>query len=159
LDPLSALTAILRLWKDKLTKKKVPGFAQGLEFSYHKARKLAFQAESSDDDNTYHRCRKWTKYYHYQLQMLVPEPRAKAKAQIKQLKLLGEILGGFHDRCVLEYSINDLLQQKPLNESLEQAALLMLSWLVEQKRKDKAQCQALFESVFARPHNPVNLKA
>lgn len=158
MDPLLTLSEIMRMWQEKLACRKAPPFGEGLDFAYRRARKLAYQAESSDDDDIYHRCRKWAKYYLYQLQMLVPDPRPKDKPQIKQLKRLGESLGAFHDRCVLEYSINQLLQQKPLDEKLEQAALLMLSWLMEQKRKDKARCQELCESVFARPHNPVKLK-
>lgn len=158
MDPVAALQGIKLLWKEKLKGRKVPDFESGVEFAYHRARKLAYEAEAEDDDEVYHRCRKWAKYYLYQLQMLVPEPRPRDKALIKQLKRLGERLGEFHDRCVLEASLNQLLAGKPGEDALEQAALLMLTWLVEQKRQDKQACQGLFESVFARPHNPVKLK-
>ncbi|MCP5014596.1 MAG: CHAD domain-containing protein [Ketobacter sp.] len=156
LEPIAALERIQQLWKDSLKGKKAPDYESGVEFAYRKARKLAYEAESSDDDEVYHWCRKWTKYYLYQLQMIVAEPRPRDKALIKQLKQLGELLGGFHDRCVLEQALNGLLAKKQ-DEALEQAALLMLSWLMEQKRVDKSQCQGLFESVFARPHNPFKL--
>lgn len=158
LDPVAAFADILQLWKQKLKGKKVPDFDSGVEYAYRRARKLAYEAESSDDDEVYHRCRKWAKYYLYQLQMIVAEPRPRDKALIKQLKKLGECLGEFHDRCVLESSLNRLLDNKQ-DEALEQAALLMLSWLMEQKRQDKNRCQGLFESVFARPHNPIKLNA
>lgn len=158
MDPQLALTDILQLWQDKLSRRKVPSFAEGMEFAYHKARKLAYQAEASDDEEVYHQCRKWSKYYLYQLQMLVEAPRPRDKAHIKQLKSLGELLGAFHDRCVLTTYLNELLAQHSADEALEQAALLVLSWLMEQKRADKTQCHALFEGVFARPQSPVKLK-
>lgn len=157
-DPEVAFSAVLEVWKARLKDKRVPDFESGLEYAYRKARKLAYEAESSDDDEVYHQCRKWTKYYLYQLQMLVDSPRPKEKALIKHLKALGVLLGEFHDRCVLEQSLNRLLDRTANDEALEQAALLMLTWLMEQKRQDKKQCQEWFEGVFSRPHNPVRLK-
>ncbi|MEE2733631.1 MAG: CHAD domain-containing protein [Pseudomonadota bacterium] len=158
LEPEAAFTAILERWQQKLKGKKQPDFESGLEYAYRKARKLAYEAEASDDDEVYHQCRKWTKYYLYQLQMLVDKPRPRDKALIKQLKELGERLGLFHDRCVLEQAMNRMLNQGLDNEALEQAVLLMLTWLMEQKRQDKKQCQEWFEGVFSRPHNGVKLK-
>mgnify|MGYP003683807771 CR=1 FL=1 len=157
-DPGAAFTAVIEIWKARLKGRQVPDFESGLEYAYRKARKLAYEAESSDDDEVYHQCRKWTKYYLYQLQMLVDSPRPKEKALIKHLKTLGILLGEFHDRCVLEQSLNRLLDKTVNDEPLEQAALLMLTWLMEQKRLDKKQCQEWFEGVFSRPHNPVRLK-
>ena len=91
--------------------------------------------------------------------MLVDKPRPRDKALIKQLKALGELLGEFHDRCVLEQSLNRILDKPLEDEALEQAVLLMLTWLIEQKRLDKKRCQVWFEGVFLRPHNSVKLKA
>ena len=159
MEPAAAFEGILERWQEKLKEKKQPDFESGLEFAYRKARKLAYEAESSDDDEVYHQCRKWTKYYLYQLQMLVEKPRPRDRARIKQLKALGELLGVFHDRCVLEQALNRLLDKPIEDEALEQAVLLMLTWLIEQKRQDKACCQEWFEGVFSRPHNGVKLKA
>ncbi len=164
MEPQAALEGILELWQEKLKPRgkkhgSPPDLDSGLEYAYRKARKLAYEAESSDDDEVYHQCRKWTKYYLYQLQMLVDKPRPRDKALIKQLKALGELLGEFHDRCVLEQSLNRILDKPVADESLEQATLLMLTWLIEQKRADKKRCQEWFEGVFSRPHNGVKLKS
>lgn len=159
MEPLAAFETVLERWQQKLKGKKQPDFGSGLEYAYRKARKLAYEAEASDDDEAYHECRKWTKYYLYQLQMLVDKPRPRDKALIKQLKALGELLGEFHDRCVLEQSLNRILDKPLEDEALEQAVLLMLTWLIEQKRLDKKRCQVWFEGVFLRPHNSVKLKA
>ena len=159
MKPEAAFESILQTWQEKLRGKEQPDFNSGLEYAYRKARKLAYEAEASDDDEVYHQCRKWTKYYLYQLQMLVDKPRPRDKALIKQLKALGELLGEFHDRCVLEQSLNRILDNPLEDEALEQAVLLMLTWLIEQKRLDKKRCQSWFEGVFSRPHNSVKLKA
>ncbi len=155
LDPVAAFLDVLDVWKARLKSKRVPDFESGLEYAYRKARRLAYEAEASDDDEVYHQCRKWTKYYLYQLQMLLEHPSPKEKALIKHLKALGVLLGEFHDRCLLEQSLNHLLDKNSNDEPLEQAALLMLSWLMEQKRLDKKRRQEWFEGVFSRPHNPV----
>lgn len=159
MEPQAAFETVMERWQQKLKGKKQPDFNSGLEYAYRKARKLAYEAEASDDDEVYHQCRKWTKYYLYQLQMLMDKPRPRDKALIKQLKALGELLGEFHDRCVLEQSLNRILDKPLEDEALEQAVLLMLTWLIEQKRADKKCCQVWFEGVFSRPHNSVKLKA
>ena len=158
MEPNAGFQDILARWQSKLKGKKQPDFESGLEYAYRKARKLAYEAEASDDDEVYHQCRKWAKYYLYQLQMLLDKPRPRDKALIRQLKALGELLGVFHDRCVLEQSLNRILTKPVRDEALEQATLLMLTWLIEQKRLDKKQCQEWFEGVFSRPHNGVKLK-
>jgi len=104
--PTPALEEILDLWQQQLPGKQAPDCQEGMEFTYSRARKLAFEAESRDDDELYHQCRKWTKYYLYQAQMLVKKPRPKDKALIDDLKQLGVLLGDFHDRCVLEQNLN-----------------------------------------------------
>lgn len=147
---------LLVTWRGQLHLKGKPDIGQGLEFAYKHARKLAYEAESSDDDELYHECRKWVKYFHYQLQLVVKDMRPRDKSYLKGLQKLGECLGEFHDRCVLERSLNQLLSKEAQeNAELESAGLLMLSWLVEQKRCDKEVCQKLFEKLFTRTHNPV----
>jgi CHAD domain-containing protein len=157
MDAQSGLEPILQIWKDTLKPACAPDFAAGVDYAYRKSRKLAYDAESSDSDEVYHQCRKWVKYYFYQLQMLVKEKRGKDKTYLKKLSRLGDLLGEFHDRCVLEQTLNSLLQSTADDSSLESAILLMLSWLAQQKRQDKIQCQEWFESIFVRTHNPIKL--
>lgn len=154
--PAKSLKNIEEAWKNKIRPKREPDFDEGMEFSYQKARKLAFDAESSDQDETYHECRKWAKYYLYQLQMSHYKKQADTKAHIALVKQLAELLGQFHDRCVLESALNDLLQGKAKRaQALETAALLMLSYLAEQKRLDKERCHRFFESLFSYSCNPI----
>ncbi len=149
---------LLQIWREKIKLKSTPDFADGLDYTYKHARKLAYDAESSDDDELYHECRKWVKYYLYQLQMLVKDKRPKDKDFVRSLDTLGACLGDFHDRCVLERSLNRLLDDEgQRNLELESAGLLMVTWLMEQKRQDKETCQQLFEKLFSRTHNPVKL--
>lgn len=156
IDPLQSLQTIQESWKKKIRPKHQPNFEQGMEYSYHKARKLAFDAESLDEDELYHQCRKWVKYYLYQMQMSVYKTKPDAKPHIKSVKALAELLGNFHDRCVLETALNKLLQKRHgSSESLESAALLMLSWLMEQKRTDKEQCHVYFEQLFSHSQVPI----
>lgn len=156
LDPVKTLKNIEDTWKSKIRPKGKASFDVGMEYSYQKARKLAFAAESTDQDDTYHECRKWVKYYLYQLQMSPYKKLPDSKTHIGLIKQLAELLGLFHDRCELEFALNDLLQSKS-NEAkaLHTAALLMLSYLVEQKRADKEQCLGFFEMLFSFSCNPI----
>ncbi|MVF12095.1 CHAD domain-containing protein [Ketobacter sp. MCCC 1A13808] len=157
-DVREGFDELLHIWRQKIKLKATPNFVDGLNYAYKHARKLAYDAESSDDDELYHECRKWVKYYLYQLQMLVKDKRPKDKTYIRSLEKLGICLGDFHDRCVLERSLNRLLEDDAQhNLDLESAGLLMVTWLMEQKRQDKETCQHLFEKLFSRTHNPVKL--
>ncbi len=160
-DIIESLREIRAQWKTQLrmTQSKgnfSKGLAAGLDYTYSKARKLAYEAEASDVDQHYHECRKWVKYLAYQIKLLVPLKRSRDKAYLKQLEALGSALGEFHDRCLLERHVNQLFAEKSgLSESLEATGLLVLTWAVEQKRTDKQRCQQLFETLFMRPASPV----
>ena len=57
---------ILQTWKAKLKPVGKPDIKAGVDFAYIKARKLASEAQSLDQDEAFHSCRKWVKYYRYQ---------------------------------------------------------------------------------------------
>lgn len=157
LDLHKALHTIAETWQKKIRPKRQPDFEQGLEHSYQKARKLAFDAESLDEDELYHQCRKWVKYYLYQVQLSPYKKTPIVKPYVTEIKALAELLGQFHDRCELERALNKLLNKKTSHiQELESAATLMLSWLVEQKRADKERCQHYFQQLFSQTHNPVS---
>ena len=154
-DLQQAFSKLMDSWQKQIRPKANTDFALGLEFSYQQARKLAFEAETLDQDECYHHCRKWVKYYLYQINLFVNK-NDPIDELVDSLKALAELLGLFHDRCVLEASLNGLLQSQPSpNLALESACLLMLSWLVEQKRLDKANCQNFFEQLFSHSNSPV----
>lgn len=158
IDVEEALDAVMKTWHKKLHPKGPPGFDEGLKFSYQKASKLAFDAECCDEDGSYHECRKWVKFYLYQAQLCQYKKHEAVKLYLQSVKQLAELLGLFHDRCELENALNVLLEKKAHNSlQLESAALLMLSWLMEQKRADKENFHSYFEQLFSYSDNPIKL--
>lgn len=172
-DTESRLKQILEYWDVTLATGSSPECQQGIDFTYRKARELADSALSTGDDGAHHQCRKWVKYYLFQLQMLLPEKITKKKGTkkqgtknkkyLKKLTRLGHRLGVLHDRCVLEQTLNDLLSSvksetdTQTNPDLERSISLTLNWLAEQKQQDKAYCHTLFNKVFKQSENPVTL--
>jgi CHAD domain-containing protein len=153
---------ILQAWKAMLKPDAAPDIKAGVDFAYLKARKLAGKTQSHDDDEAYHECRKWVKYYRYQLNLLAHHKSDKDEAYVAKLTTLGEKLGVLNDRCVLEHSLGDLLESRQANSTkgdsnLKNAGKQMQSWLTEQKLLYKAQCNELFDELFAHAHNPVKL--
>ena len=153
---------ILQTWKAKLKPVGKPDIKAGVDFAYIKARKLASEAQSLDQDEAFHSCRKWVKYYRYQLNLLAQEKSDEDEAYVTRLTTLGEYLGVLNDRCVLERSLGNLLDSRKaggnaVDSNLENSGIQMQSWLAEEKLQYKAQCNELFDELFAHAHNPVKL--
>ncbi|MEH6565229.1 MAG: CHAD domain-containing protein [Halopseudomonas sp.] len=152
-DPHQGFAEILADWQAnlKLKHRKDPG--KGLDYTYRRARSLALEAHESGEDEIYHQCRKWSKYYLYQAQLLCD--RKIAKASIELLKQLGEQLGQFQDHCVLEDSLQGEAAQVP---ELSTSVTQVLAVLEEQKQADKEQVRRLFEQLYQQPHVPLSCK-
>lgn len=150
IDPHSGFAEILDQWQKLLKLKHRSAPAKGLDFTYRKARKLALEAHDSGEDDTYHQCRKWTKYYLYQTQLLCD--RKATKSTIGLLKQLGELLGLFQDHCVLEESLLHGPAQQP---ELTAASQLALQAIEQQKARDKELARQLFEQLYQHPDVPL----
>ncbi|SDT00804.1 CHAD domain-containing protein [Halopseudomonas sabulinigri] len=150
-DPHQGFAEILADWQTRLKLKHRKDPVKGLDYTYRRARALALEAHDGGEDETYHQCRKWSKYYLYQAQLLCN--RKAAKASIELLKQLGERLGLFQDHCVLEDSLQSEAAQVPeLGNSVAQVLVV----LEEQKQADKEQARQLFEQLYQQPHVPLS---
>ncbi|MEH6490882.1 CHAD domain-containing protein [Halopseudomonas sp.] len=150
-DPHQGFAEILADWQAKLKLNHRKDPAKGLDYTYRRARALALEAHGGGEDETYHQCRKWSKYYLYQAQLLCN--RKAAKASIELLKQLGERLGLFQDHCVLEDSLQASAAQRP---ELSSAVTHVLAALAEQKHADKEHARQLFEQLYQQPHVPLD---
>jgi CHAD domain-containing protein len=153
---------VLKVWKEKLNPDITLKLNQGLDLSYRKSLKLAHRAVKSDHIETYHQCRKWVKYYLYQLKLLASNQSEKKANFLKKLEDLGGLLGEFHDYNVLEQHLNSLLDKEqrsranPANTpNMKVAIKLVLACLSKQKTLTKTQSQALFSKVFVHKHSPM----
>lgn len=97
-DPITALEQAFRAWPDHHTTPQQ--IRQGAARVYEKARRTGKRAISEEDDDRYHRWRKWVKNWHYVARDL--EPRRPPEAYLQSLQKLGALLGDYHDLCVLE---------------------------------------------------------
>jgi len=150
-DPHQGFAEILADWQTRLQLKHRKDPIKGLDYTYRRARSLALEAHEGGEDETYHQCRKWSKYYLYQAQLLCD--RKAAKTSIELLKQLGEQLGLFQDHCVLEDSLQSEAAQVPeLGNSVAQVLVV----LEEQKQADKEQARQLFEQLYQQPHVPLS---
>jgi CHAD domain-containing protein len=71
---------------------------QGLARTYRRARRLAMQADSEADIELIHNWRKWVKYLHYQLEILMPAgPPDLLIHRMERLNSLGKVLGERND--------------------------------------------------------------
>lgn len=151
---------ILESWQENLASVAVTDIVPGVDLSYQKARDHAQAAVLSDKDETYHACRRWVKYYYYQLRLLLPKSRRKQNEFIKEIAVLGDVLGKLHDRGVLQRNLSALLpdvkQDVSGDTNMAEIILGVLTRLEEQKRQDKIQCHQIFESLFAFDKNPVS---
>tara|TARA_R110000751_G_scaffold62027_1_gene128344 strand:- start:432 stop:1265 length:834 start_codon:yes stop_codon:yes gene_type:complete len=150
-DPHQGFADILADWKTSLKLKHRKDPVKGLDYTYRRARSLALAAHESGEDETYHQCRKWSKYYLYQAQLLCD--RKAAKDSIGLLKQLGEQLGLFQDHCVLEDSLQGEAAQVP---ELTNSVAQVLAVLEEQKQTDKERARQLFEQLYQPPHVPLS---
>ena len=149
------LEPVLESWKRNLSSQAGFDLEQGLANTWKRSRQLACEAMLSDADPAYHRCRKWVKFHLYQLKMLDLPDRIPDEAYLEKLTRLGESLGDLHDRCVLEQSLierGDFALDGGAGEcgriGSGELRALVLQWLDEKKRRDKARCLDLFRGVF-----------
>lgn len=118
-------------------------WAAGLIRTRKRARALARRACNSDQDALFHRCRKWTKYYLYQLEQL-HDSRLPASSEMQALARLGEQLGQLQDLCNLAAQLQTLApdqQSEALAERLE-----------KRKGHCKRRIIRLFIKVYGRRH-------
>jgi CHAD domain-containing protein len=139
---IAAFAAILSDWPHCDSGRR-DAWAAGLARTRKRARSLARRACNSDQDALFHRCRKWTKYYLYQLEQL-HDSRLPASSEMQTLARLGEQLGQLQDLCNLEAQLQTLA---PDQES---------EALAEQLEKRKGRCKRriirLFIKVYGRRH-------
>jgi len=158
MDARAGFESILKVWEEKLTACATPNLTLGVDLTYAKAKKLA-HSKSLTSDDAYHECRKWVKYYLYQLRLTSSKHRTKDKKYLNQLATLGDSLGDFHDQCVLQASLRTLLdsaqKENADHSEIEVPALLILNWLAEQKHHEKAKCHNLLERLFVHDSNPI----
>lgn len=137
---IAAFAGVLSDWPHSATG-ATDHWQAGLLRTFKRARNLARRACSSDQDALYHRCRKWSKYYLYQLEQL-HDARLPACNQMKQLARLGERLGELQDLCQLE------LQLGRLPATADAAALA--DQLEQRKHGCKRRIIRLFARVYGR---------
>lgn len=148
-----AFKHVLKVWKQTLSTNKSTNFNSGIDYTYRKCRNLSHKAIATDNDALYHASRKWIKYYFYQLKLLDREHKLVEKSRLKQLAEIGELLGEFHDQCVLAQALKQLMSDKPQtvvqkNEAFNSAIQSVLNWLMHQKRQSKLQFWSLNNKVF-----------
>ncbi|WVM92452.1 CHAD domain-containing protein [Halopseudomonas pachastrellae] len=101
---IAAFAAILSDWPHCDSGRR-DAWAAGLARTRKRARSLARRACNSDQDALFHRCRKWTKYYLYQLEQL-HDSRLPASSEMQTLARLGEQLGQLQDCATWRRSCN-----------------------------------------------------
>lgn len=169
-DPRQQLSAIAQDWPRLRQAKSSPDLSEGIDSTYRKARKLSQRASQTTIDDDYHRCRKWLKYYLYQLELAGLSLNKDDQKHHRQLRKLGTRLGLLHDLCVLEKQLQALCETDEKDETVEtvetvetkknrqplnNAITIALDWLGTQKNADKAACEKLFVKVFGNRHSPV----
>lgn len=138
LDTRSVFEQILISWPNVKDKPKF--WAVGMERVYLKAKYLGAEAIRGDEDEPYHRWRKWVKYWLYNLSG-VSKGKVQGSYQ-KQLKGLGESLGYFHDLCMLEKVLT-----APENQRVIGADLVPL---VKALNKEKKQLKKSFKKAHKK---------
>ena len=147
---------ILERWQRELAAPGGTAFSSGLEYSYSRTRKLARKATTSKDDQRYHACRKWLKYYFYQLGLSGLDKNKGAARHRRQVGVLAERLGLLHDRCVVEAALVGLQQTEDnIDADLRAACELALQRCRDQKQRDKQFCDRKFKRILSRRHSPL----
>ena len=82
-----------------------PGAARGLEHAFKKARTAFTVAKREGTDESLHECRKQTKYFANQLEMLLPFGSKLFKKSHERAKQLADCLGDDHDLAILTEQI------------------------------------------------------
>ena len=154
--PSDKLEVILSRWKKQLYSDAPDSFAKGIQYSHLKVRKLARTARSSGKGDHYHQCRKWVKYHLYQIRLSGQYREKATEIHRQQLKQLAERLGIFHDHCVLETQLQELLCSGSLTSTaLTTGIQQVLDWLQQEKSADKKTCDRLFDLLFSSKRCPI----
>lgn len=143
LDPRVAFEEILRVWPNLDAK---PGtWFSSFDRLYLKSRYLGEVALKSNEDETYHRWRKWVKYWLYCLTGL---SKGKVPSDYeKRLQRLGESLGQFHDVCVLEQALTAPDVQHQFGQELKP----FYKMIKAEKKAMKKSYKKAFKSLFKVP--------
>lgn len=138
LDTRAAFEKVLLSWPNIKDKPKF--WAVGMERVYLKAKYVGAEAVRGDEDEPYHRWRKWVKYWLYNLSGV-----SKGKVQRsyqKQLKGLGESLGYFHDLCMLESVLVAPENQRVIGNDM--------GALIKALKKEKKQLKKSFKQAHRK---------
>lgn len=142
--------ATMALWHKTLNIGKSKHLKSGIKHTYRKCRRISNKAIASDGDALFHQSRKWIKYYFYQLKILNSQQKITNRKYLKKLEEIGELLGEFHDDCMLEESLNQLLNaiQQQEAETLNISITTLLNWLAEQKERHKQLICKRYTKIF-----------
>lgn len=98
--------AIDRLRQPQAAKLDAPRAAQALRRIYRRARRAFRAAAAAPGDQTWHECRKQTKYLQVALRLQHPVT-ARYERAARRARLLGRLLGDDHDLALLEAAMRD----------------------------------------------------
>lgn len=144
-DVAHRFDAVLTCWSDQLQVDESLWWRDGAAATYRRAAKARKRAVGSQLDEDFHRWRKWTKFWFYQLTFLADLSARPARRYVASLKRLGDELGDFQDLCVLEVTLQRLAH------SVEDPTLMpwLLSLVARRKLEMTADCEALGIPVFS----------
>lgn len=135
--PDLALSAILHTWQKMKVSNQPQNFTASIQYGYNKSRKLSHQALRTGNDEDYHQCRKWLKYYQYQISLCIPLLSKPKQDHLQQVKETSELLGKLHDYAIFEQQLLSISRQTN-NEPLRSAADAALKSLFEQKKTEES---------------------
>lgn len=116
----------------------------GIQVLFAKAKKVGKQALRKEDDMLLHRWRKWVKHLYYSLSLL--DSARQRKASRKQLKILGDKLGQYHDLVVLETALS---MGPPGEEELKGLVSQALALIGKHKAGYKKQFSRYYARLYA----------
>lgn len=147
------LNDIADRWQSAVSTIDAVDIHRGLDFSYLKARQLAQKALTGHDDHPYHQCRKWVKFYTYQLQQTAPKSAKAPTKYLRKLRKLGDRLGHLHDLCQLQLALLSLSPEDSaaVTESPRQQAL---AWIGSRKDQTRHKCQQELVALFGKKSRP-----
>jgi CHAD domain-containing protein len=118
----------------------------GIQALFARAKKVGKQALRKDDDVLFHRWRKWVKHLYYSLSLL--DSGQQRKASRKQLKILGDKLGQYHDLVVLEAALST---EPPQEEELKVLVNQALALIGKHKASYKKQFSRYYTRLYSDP--------
>lgn len=155
IDLNAAFTAVLQHWQHIFPGADGVSFAEGIGYSYNKARQQARKAAKWGETDHYHGCRRWLKYHFYQIKMSGFKRHRGVRKHIRRARALEILLGTLHDQCLLEASLAALPKtdtDAADDANLQRAGELALRWCRKQLQRDKARCNRRLKRFFAEKH-------